>query len=708
MDAVSQQVATLASVCVARADFDKIVGQFEKSINAIRAAQHALVQRSEVEEKLTEYLPATALEERVSAIVRPQIEETRSSIPEVEAVRDIARREAEAAAAKVPVLDPAELEDRVMEKVAPVVGALVGSDQFLSGISMVVSQRIDDAVGSRGLATIDDIERLLNSKLETVSKRFAQTKDIADLKKSMLSRGKGETDIKAAVDALKSELKLDEIVSPDDVARMLDMALEKSIASVKDEVRSMIDAAVAAKSAGVEPADVEQIVKKLVADAAPKGLDEAAVRSLLEDALSRQPAAVDEEKVRTIALEAAASRPAALDEAAVRSIAADVAASAAPQLDENRLSAVIDEKIAAVAGKSDGVDEAAVKSIVEDTVAESLAEFYRRIPKSPQLKDVIAQAVKDAAPAEGHPVAHVDPEALRPVIEQIIQARMADMPQPSPAAEPEALRPLIEQVVREVAPQVVPAGAELSPEAVSQAVEGQLLSLLSDPEYIKNLLPIPEGLDVEKIEKIARREGVQAVVQIFDSEEFAKRVNSAIGDRGAAAGSPGDMAETVRKEVRGALVELMESDLFNEKVGLVITQQMAGAGGAPDGEAAAALAANAADEIRQDLAARMEKVEQALPEIVARVIAEKGGAGADMSAIEEKITAVVANKVLGDKLDPALIQAEIKNQTPEVVKEIANSDEFKVLLDDKFKVILNYLKQDVIPKQVKKLLKDGK
>jgi hypothetical protein len=708
LSAVRDKVGLLPAQAVSREEYTRSFGQMQKNVEAIKTAQNSLVARNEMEQKLNEFVSASDFAERVTAVVKPHIEETRNSIPEMEAVREVARTEAAAAMSQVPQLDAQGLEDRILEKVAPIVGALVGSDQFISNINMVLGQRIEDTIAGRGLVTVDEIETLVKTRVEAIAKKIISEREVSETRRFAMQKGKGEVDVKALAETIKKELHVEGTPVPEQLERtisegvkkvlekegfverlksapnlaavegLVEKRLDAAVSKVREELQGAIKTAGAAKAAGVDPAQVEKIVRKIVAEAPHPG--------------------IDEKKVRSIVAEAVASAPAQLDEGRVAAIV------------EKKVSALAEQVKSASGGQGGGMDAAAVKSIVDDAVAEALGQFYRRLPKSPQFKEVMAAVVKEAVPAGGHTTANVDPDALRPIIDQVIQGYLPTLQGAAQSASPEALKPVIEAVVREVAPQIMSAQATtaVSPEMISQAVEGQLLALLSDPEYIKSLMP--ETVDVEKIEKIARREGVQAVVQIFDSEEFAKRVSSVVSERGLGGGGGGAAPEgdALHREVRGALVEFMESDLFSEKINAAISQQ----GGAPAGGGGGnveAMIKSAVEEIRQDLSQRMEKVEQTLPEIVAKIVVEKGiGAAIDPKMIEERVTAVIADKVLGDKLDPALIQAEIRNQTPHVVKEIANSDEFKVLIDDKFKVIMKYLKEDIIPKSVKKILKEDK
>ncbi|MBN1807494.1 MAG: hypothetical protein JW909_00375 [Planctomycetes bacterium] len=720
---LEKKISILPPEVVSRDEYLAAINQFQETIGAVESAQASLALRSEVEEVLGNYVPAEALRTRVNEIIRPQIEETRSSIPEVEAVRDIARVEAENAASKVPVFNPQDVEERVMDKVAPMVGALVGSDQFISNIEMIISQRINDVIDGKGLASVDTVEKLLDNKVSNAAKKFVTDKELAEVKKTLLKRG-GEVDISAAVEALKAEMGTEKPLSPDAVKSLVAEAVHEALSSgefaenlgaaqdlsgvdemvkenvavavsmLRKELKGFVQEAAAGQEAPVNAEAVGAIVEEKLAAAASALRDE--LMTAVQNATEAAAAGVDAKEVEGIVAKIVGeSTPSGVDEAAVHRI-----------IDESGL---VDEAgakfIAAevVSHSAASADEEKIKNMVEETVAQNLGEFFHRLPKSPQLKGVIKEAVAAAAPAEGHATATVDPDALRPVILQIVQDVVPAQAEGGGQVDPESLRPVIEGIVKELAP-----AAAGVPEDLSQTIESELLGFLSDPEYIKNLIPVPDGLDVEKIEKIAKREGMQAVIQIFDSDEFAKRVAGVVGEGGGGGGG-GLSEEALQHEVRGAMVELMESDLFMEKINMALMQQGAGGGeggaGGAGVEQVASMIKETADQIRSDLAERMEKVEKVLPDIVGKIVAEKGG-GADPKLIEEQVTAIVADKVLGDKLDPEVIQAEIKNQTPEVVREIANSDEFKVLLDDKFKVILNYLKQDVIPKQVKKLMKN--
>jgi hypothetical protein len=54
----------------------------------------------------------------------------------------------------------------------------------------------------------------------------------------------------------------------------------------------------------------------------------------------------------------------------------------------------------------------------------------------------------------------------------------------------------------------------------------------------------------------------------------------------------------------------------------------------------------------------------------------------------------------------ALAEASGPPQPHEILQDLVESDGFKIALDDRFRTMLEYLKSDVIPRQVKKILED--
>jgi len=200
----------------------------------------------------------------------------------------------------------------------------------------------------------------------------------------------------------------------------------------------------------------------------------------------------------------------------------------------------------------------------------------------------------------------------------------------------------------------------------------------------------------DKVEKIARHEALTAAMDVLETKEFTRRIVTLLDEKAVrtkieqlagGAISPEQVAETAELQARNVFAASLESDEFAEKV-----KAIAGGG---DGK-----------EIAKKLMERMEKIEkEALPALVEKILAEKVG---DVSAdsIGAKVEEAV-QKGLAGKVDPEAIKQQVVQIATGSIREIANSPEFKAMLDEKFKVMMNYLTQDVIPKQIRRLMGGG-
>jgi hypothetical protein len=197
----------------------------------------------------------------------------------------------------------------------------------------------------------------------------------------------------------------------------------------------------------------------------------------------------------------------------------------------------------------------------------------------------------------------------------------------------------------------------------------------------------------EKVEKIARHEALTAAMDLLETKEFTRRIVALLEDDpvktkveeiSGGAVSPDQLEQTADLQARNVFAEQIETPEFAEKVKSVM--------GGDD-----------AKDLSKRLIERMDRIEkEALPAIVERLLEEKMGAVSG-DAIAEKVGGMVQEAVAA-KVDPAAMQQQIVDIAQENIKDIANTPGFKAMLDEKFKVVLNYLTKDVIPKQIKKIM----
>jgi hypothetical protein len=102
-----------------------------------------------------------------------------------------------------------------------------------------------------------------------------------------------------------------------------------------------------------------------------------------------------------------------------------------------------------------------------------------------------------------------------------------------------------------------------------------------------------------------------------------------------------------------------------------------------------------------------------------QIVREETG-GFDRDALNARIDAKIKEVVL-EMIRSGDLQEQIKGlvrrgterravpakvDATEVLKELVDGDDFKVALDERFRTMLDYLKTDVMPRQVKKILKE--
>jgi len=170
----------------------------------------------------------------------------------------------------------------------------------------------------------------------------------------------------------------------------------------------------------------------------------------------------------------------------------------------------------------------------------------------------------------------------------------------------------------------------------------------------------------DRVERIARHEALTATMDLLEKKEFTKRIAEVFDEKpvrkkleklAGGAGS-GDIEKAAELQAKNVFAELLEGKDFAEKV-----KDLAGsAGGGELGE-------------------RVDKIQKALPTLV--------------------------EKTLATKLDPKALQEQMSKVAESSISDIANSPVFKEMLEAKFKAIMSYLTQDVIPKQIRRMMGGG-
>ncbi len=184
------------------------------------------------------------------------------------------------------------------------------------------------------------------------------------------------------------------------------------------------------------------------------------------------------------------------------------------------------------------------------------------------------------------------------------------------------------------------------------------------------------ALDVLKVYEIEVKKATRAAEEmrtVIEKREFARRVAASLEDRVCRKSLDELLVDIVQDEVERALAEKVADAVAAQLEDPEVAKKLQAQASGGEGESGED---DKLEQFSQRLAARLDKIEQeALPQIVKGQLDERLG-----------------QKPKGDP------------GAPGVVRDIANTPEFKAMLEEKFKVMMNYLVGDVIPKQVKRLM----
>lgn len=208
------------------------------------------------------------------------------------------------------------------------------------------------------------------------------------------------------------------------------------------------------------------------------------------------------------------------------------------------------------------------------------------------------------------------------------------------------------------------------------------------------------ALDVLKFYEKEVKEATQVAKELgraLEKRQFAQRVAESLSTRVCLQRlneltegvDEDELKLAVEARMRDAFSSQLESPEFAEKL-----KELVGSGGE-------------LQDISKRLFKRLVKIEQeGLPQLVEEQVDEK---------LEEKLSAISADTItakeeelvrraLAAKLDGQALQQQVLEVARSSIREIVNTPEFKSVLDNKFKVMVNYLSQEVIPKQIKRLM----
>ncbi len=208
------------------------------------------------------------------------------------------------------------------------------------------------------------------------------------------------------------------------------------------------------------------------------------------------------------------------------------------------------------------------------------------------------------------------------------------------------------------------------------------------------------ALDVLKFYEKEVRDATEAARELtraFEKREFARRVAASLDDRSIRRTLDDLVVETIQDELEQAVGQKIKDAFSSQLEDPEFAGKLKEIAGGGEG----------AQEFAKGLAERMDRIEQeALPQLVEKLLDKKLDQKLE-EKLEENLEAVPIGSIV-EPADEGLDAEAVRQQVVEVargsVREIVNTPEFKAVLEDKFKVVMNYLTQDVIPKQIRRMM----
>jgi len=282
-----------------------------------------------------------------------------------------------------------------------------------------------------------------------------------------------------------------------------------------------------------------------------------------------------------------------------------------------------------------------------------------------------------------------------------VEAKLAEVSGSVEAGLAEKLKAVEEKSAARLTEEIARSRGELmTSKDFSDWLKDGALAALTDAGFDARLADLEKAsVNEGRIAKVAKQEAEEAALAVLDSKEFKRRIADLMDDRvirskieeiGGGV-TPEQLEQTADLQARNVFAEQIDSAEFAEKV-----KAVAGSGGA--------------EESAKKLMARMEKIEKdALPQLVEKLVAEKATAqlgAASPEAIQARVEESVQHS-LAAKINPQALQQHVMQIAQGEIAKIANTPEFKAMLDGKFKLLTDYLAQEFIPKQIRKLMGGG-
>jgi hypothetical protein len=668
----------------------------------VRAAVDEVLQEKlgpALSEKLSTALPEYSASEELAAVITERVEA--GVAPVLETVSGaVSSEQLEKAAAEL-----REAQSEAQQKI-----------DYLGQRVALVSSNLEEAQGAmeekltaeisaalEGQVAGEELEARIRELARDISEEVAGAK-LADLPDEARIR---ELATEAAAQAVAEGIgdRLDDL--PDE---------EKICAAAREEAGTMVAEVLAEKLVAVP--DEEQ-VRLLAGEVAAQLVSE------VESKLGQLPGS---EEIRALAEEVAGKAAAAgLEEQLAELPDSDTVRATAQEVAREVVSEVVTEKLADLPDAENirATAQEVARKVVSETVSEQLADLPDaekvRATAGEVAREVVAEVVseklaglpdEDAIRALAGEVAG---DAALPIVEEKLKSALAEQ------LNSEELSTRINRVAREVAAELL--GARVN--KLENDIENKLgREDLEGPaeELRKKTSELSAGLEAlrselgegaskslaeagEQVKSMG--ESVAAMASfLHDTTLFNQRLNSLdlSLERMAPPEQVNDQIQTLYQDVAAA-AEKFQNLPAAEVVKLAARETLEGA-------------MKHLQAVEQEQTAKTS--EQRLRALVRE---ETGGFDRDalIGRIDEKIKEVVVEMIRsGDLQDQikGLVRRSterkvapapagpVKVDSSEVLKELVDSDDFKIALDERFRTMLEYLKMDVMPRQVKKILKE--
>ncbi len=602
----------------------------------------------------------------------------------------------------------AKLGLAVSEKLSAALAAFTASEELAAAISERVEagvapalQAVSEAVGAEqfesAAAEIKEAQARVQESVRGLTERVDQvTSSVAE------AQGDLERKLTSEISsALEGQVAGDEF--------------EAKVKSIAGEVAAeAVSAALSEKLAGVPS---EESVRSIAQSAATNAVAEG-----ISEKLGDLP---DAESVRVTAREVAEGLVAEnVNEKLAGVPDAEQVRSTAREVAESVVAESLGEKLANVP------DEAAVRSaareVAESVVSESVSDKLADLPDEARIRALAGEVATESA---------------GPVVEEKVRAALAEQ------LSSEELSERITRVAREVTAEVLGARVSKLEDEVEQRVKSGELRAELEPVLAK----AGEAVSVAELDaKVGEFEAAGAEIKKQTSElaEALEGVKAGGAESSSKLQEIAEQVRTLNDSVETVAAFIEDTGLFSQRLGRLdlslerttpseqvddqiqtLYQDVAAAAekfqNLPAAEKIKDAAKNSLEHALKHLqAVEAEQTQKSSEQRLRQIVREETG-GFDRDAlnarIDEKIKEVVVEMIRSGDLQDQIkglvrrsterrpapaAAAPAKVDTGEVLKELVDSDDFKVALDERFRTMLEYLKMDVMPRQVKKILKE--